>query len=77
MPWRLIGESVRVVIAGKLVRVSHGGCEVAVHQRRTGRFKRVTEPDHFEGVFGHRSIAPAPTLLRPLAEYEQPIGGSW
>ena len=83
VPWRLIGESVRVVIAGKMVRVSHGGCEVAVHERRTGRFERVTDPAHFEGVVGFRSkamvAAPAAeaALLRPLAEYEQLIGGRW
>src|SRR5579859_52716 len=84
VPWRLIGESVRVVIAGKMVRVSHGGCEVAVHERRTGRFERVTNPAHFEGVVGFRSkamVAPArapePALLRPLLEYEQLIGGRW
>ncbi|HUB14105.1 MAG TPA: IS21 family transposase [Acetobacteraceae bacterium] len=84
VPWRLIGESVRVVIAGTMVRVSHGGCEVAMHERRTGRFERVTDPAHFEGVVGFRSkaaLAPAPAaepaLLRPLAEYEQLIGGRW
>ena len=83
-PWRLIGESVRVVIGGKMVRVSHGGSEVAVHERRTGRFERVTDPAHFEGVVGFRSkamVAPAPApepaLLRPLLEYEQLIGGRW
>ena len=29
VPWRLIGESVRVVIAGDLLRISHAGREVA------------------------------------------------
>jgi hypothetical protein len=37
--WRLIGESVRVVIAGDQLRISHAGREVAVHRRRTGRFQ--------------------------------------
>ena len=37
--WRLIGESVRVVIAGDQLRISHVGREVAVHRRRTGRFQ--------------------------------------
>jgi hypothetical protein len=31
VPWRLIGESVRVVIAGDQLRISHAGREVAVH----------------------------------------------
>src|SRR5262249_26087889 len=30
-PWRLIGETVRVAIAGDLLRISHAGQEVAVH----------------------------------------------
>jgi hypothetical protein len=41
VPWRLIGETVRVVIAGGFLRASHAGREVAVHPRRTGRFERV------------------------------------
>src|SRR3546814_10826753 len=31
VPWRLIGETVRVVIAGGRVSIQHGGCEVAGH----------------------------------------------
>jgi transposase len=84
VPWRLIGETVRVVVAGTLLRVSHGGCEIAIHERRVGRFERVTDPAHFEGVAGFRakvSLAPVPppepALLRPLAEYEHLVGGRW
>ena len=62
--------------------------EVAVHQRQTGRFQRVVDPLHFDGVvgFGRRrlaQIAPvsdtvAPSeLLRPLLEYERLVGGRW
>ena len=32
VPWRLIGETVRVSITGEELRVSHAGREVAVHQ---------------------------------------------
>jgi hypothetical protein len=38
VPWRLIGESVRVVITGDQLRISHAGREVAVHHCQTGRF---------------------------------------
>jgi hypothetical protein len=44
VPWRLIGETVRVVIAGDLLCISHAEREVAVHHRRTGRFERVIDP---------------------------------
>jgi hypothetical protein len=88
VPWRLIGESVRVVIAGDQLRISHAGREIAVHQRRTGRFERVIDPLHFDGVVGSGPRAPveiaavsdtiaAPELLRPLLEYERLVGGRW
>jgi hypothetical protein len=80
VPWRLIGETVRVTIAGEVLRVSHAGQEVAVHRRCAGRFERLIDPRHFAGVVGLRSkaaVTPAPTpelsdpeLLRPLVEYE-------
>lgn len=87
VPWRLIGETVRVTLGGGQLRVSHAGREVAVHQRCTGRFERLIDPLHFEGVVGFRSQAavlpkPAgdiadPELLRPLLEYERLVGGRW
>jgi transposase len=87
VPWRLIGETVRVTIAGEGLRVSHAGQEVAVHRRCAGRFERLIDPRHFAGVVGLRSkaaVTPAPTpelsdpeLLRPLVEYERAVGGRW
>jgi transposase len=88
VPWRLIGESVRVVIVGGMLRVSHAGCEVAVHRRCFGRCERVMDPVHLDGVVGfgpkaRAGIAPgseptsSPELLRPLLEYERLVGGRW
>jgi transposase len=87
VPWRLIGETVRVTLAGGQLRVSHAGREVAVHRRCAGRFERLIDPLHFEGVVGFRSPAMAlpepagdiadPELLRPLLEYERLVGGRW
>jgi hypothetical protein len=90
VPWRLIGESVRVTIGGRLLRVSHGAAEVAVHVRREGRRQRIVDPTHFRGVAGFgepvrqapaaapvATPAPESALLRPLAEYEQLVGGGW
>jgi hypothetical protein len=84
VPWRLIGESVRVTIAGELLRVSHGAAEVAVHARRAGRCQRIVDPAHFQGVAGFGApirqtpaAAGEPALLRPLAEYERLVGGGW
>jgi transposase len=84
-PWRLIGESVRVIVAEGRARIQHAGAEVAVHAETAGRRQRVIDPRHFHGVAGAAPPAPAappaaapqPALLRPLAEYERIAGGAW
>jgi transposase len=84
VPWRLIGETVQVVVAGGRISIRHAGREIAAHAETSGRRQRVNEPSHFAGVVG----APRPTmpiaapaisaeLLRPLGEYEQLVGGGW
>jgi transposase len=87
VPWRLIGERVRVTVSGGTVRVLHAGREVAVHAELTGRRGRTVDNRHLAGVVGTRErpvhvlptaeAAPAetPVLLRPLAEYEAVAGG--
>lgn len=84
VPWRLIGEQVRVTVTAEMLRIAHAGREVAVHPREAGRRRRVVDDAHFEGVAGFRSRVvrlPEPTvepaLLRPLAEYEALIGGGF
>ena len=85
VPWRLIGETVQVVVAGGRVSIRHGGQEVAAHAQTAGRRQRVIDPAHLAGITRLRppmpvEIGPAPAepeLLRPLCEYEQAIGGSW
>ncbi|HSE04986.1 MAG TPA: IS21 family transposase [Methylomirabilota bacterium] len=86
VPWRLIGETVRAVVAGGRVSIHHGGLEVAVHSEAAGRRQRLVEPGHFAGVSTVRPAAPAAPspeappvadLLRPLRDYEQLVGGGW
>jgi hypothetical protein len=87
VPWRLIGESVQIVVVGGQVRVSHAGHEVAVHPETAGRRQRIVDPTHFHGVAGvarpvgavmrAATTPPQPALLRPLAEYERAAGGGW
>lgn len=90
VPWRLIGERVRVTVGGGSVRVLHAGREVAVHAELNGRHGRVTDDSHLAGIAGTKGrpvriaavteVAAAltpPTLLRPLAEYEAAIGGGF
>lgn len=91
VPWRLIGESVQVMVNGGRVRIVHAGQVVAEHAESGGRHQRVTAGEHFVGVAGaegpvcrrapesevDEAPAPASDLLRPLAEYEQVAGGGW
>ena len=90
VPWRLIGERVRVTVTAETVQVFHGAKEVAVHRASPGRRQRVVDPAHFEGLMGRRERPPrhdqattprlalrAPVLLRSLAEYEALVGGGF
>jgi hypothetical protein len=90
VPWRLIGERVAVTVAAGEVRIRHGVHEVAVHKQSEGRRVRIVESVHLDGVAGRdgavcrpeiaaRTVPASspPSLLRPLAEYEAAIGGSF
>lgn len=83
VPWRLIGQSVQVVVAEGRVQISHAGQEVAAHAETAGRRQRIVDPAHFHGVAGSARPLPMPevppeaALLRPLAEYERLAGGGW
>ncbi len=90
VPWRLIGERVRVTVGGGSVRVLYAGREVAVHAELKGRHGRVTHDSHLAGIAGAQGRAvgvatvsdvnmaqPTSMLLRPLAEYEAAIGGGF
>src|SRR5262249_37311497 len=81
VPWRLIGETVRIMIVDGMVRVHHGIHEVAVHAVCAGRRRRIIDPAHFEGLTGFRPSGggelASSTILRPLVEYEAIVGGSF
>jgi transposase len=88
VPWRLIGAQVSVVVNDGEVRISHAGAEVARHEQRRGRRERAVDRAHLRGiVVGARgepqsdgvveAVVPPADLLRPLAEYEQVVGGGW
>jgi hypothetical protein len=92
VPWRLIGETVQVVVAGGRVSIRHHGTEIAAHTESTGRRQRVVDPTHLAGITRPRPSAPAEPagggaadgvdpaaceLLRPLSEYERAADGGW
>lgn len=85
VPWRLIGERVRVTVGGGSVRVLHGGREVAVHAELKGRHGRVVDDAHLMGLVGAKPRSAqldtagleTPALLRPLTDYEAVAGGGF
>ena len=83
VPWRLIGERVRVVVSGGRVRVHHGPAVVAEHVEHPGRHARVVDRAHLAGVNGGprpaaaAAVRPGPALLRPLDEYAAVAGGNF
>jgi transposase len=82
VPWRLVGETVRVVLAGGRVSIQYGGQEVAVHAESAGRRQRLIEPAHHAGIGQRPAVVPVAAfekaeLLRPLEEYERLTGGRW
>ena len=88
VPWRLIGETVRAAVAGGRVTIRHGEQEVAFHPELAGRRQRQIDPAHLQGIVLARPRVPPsdppqetpppdPALLRPLAEYEELVGGAW
>jgi transposase len=74
VPWRLIGESIQVVVLAGRVIIRHAGQVVADHAVCGGRRQRIVDRGHFVGVAGAdglvRAVAPAElppsALLRPL-----------
>jgi transposase len=86
VPWRLIGESVTVLV-NEQVRIVHAGQEVAVHGRLAGQRRVSLHREHLLGIVGTEPrpkpsaidvLSTAwPELLRPLQEYEALTGGAW
>jgi hypothetical protein len=88
VPWRLIGAPVSVTVSDGEVRISHAGAEVACHRQRQGRRERAVDRTHLRGIVAAEvgalhgddasvAVVPSADLLRPLAEYEQVVGGAW
>lgn len=88
VPWRLIGETVTVVVAANELTILHAGREVARHGELAGRRRSAIDRRHLLGVVGAASrprdtgqVPEQPArpaeLLRPLAEYEAAMGGAW
>ena len=81
VPWRLIGETVTLIVSADTVMVEYAGEPVARHALLSGHRGRSIERGHLLGGAQPpiKTEAPPPTdaLLRPLAEYEALVGGGW
>jgi transposase len=84
VPWRLIGETVTVLVSED-VRIVHAGQDVARHLRLEGQRRASIQREHLLGIVGGerppQTATVLPTavdeLLRPLQEYEAVTGGAW
>ena len=69
--WRLIGETVAVVVAGGRISIRHHGSEVASHGETTGRRQRVMTTAHLAGigrpqfVMSEPPTGPSPAVAEP------------
>lgn len=82
VPWRLIGQSVTVLVYAHSVVIEYGGQEVARHAQLGGRRSRSIQRAHLLGGQTQparqlQEAASANALLRPLTEYEALLGGGW
>jgi hypothetical protein len=81
VPWRLIGAEVAVEVQHGVVCIRHGERALVRHPQRAGRGQRCIEPAHLDGIVAAPAAGPVaavpPTLLRPLREYQEVVGGSW
>jgi hypothetical protein len=90
VPWKLIGETVTVIVAERQVRAMYAGQEVACHAQSPLRRATIIDRRHLVGIVGARFagvtwLTPMPAtppsvpaeLLRPLEQYEAVLGGAW
>jgi transposase len=70
VPWRLIGETVRVEVTADQVRVFYAAGEIARHPYSHGRRQRILDRQHLAGIVGAmQRTVPQRALLRPLSAY--------
>jgi hypothetical protein len=76
VPWRYLGETVRVQQHGERVTILYGATIIAEHHVAVGPRVRRVDPAHLVGITAraHREDSaerarPTATLLRPLTEY--------
>ncbi len=79
VPWRYLGETVRVQQQGERITITYGADAIATHLLAVGTRVRRVDPAHLLGITARtRAVTaatePVPTLLRPLAEYAAAVG---
>jgi transposase len=81
VPWRYLGETVRVQQQGERVTVHYGAAVIAEHLVVVGTRVRRVDPAHLVGITARTRLAigaePPPvtaSLLRPLTEYAVAVG---
>jgi len=70
VPWRLIGETVRVTVDAESVQVCHGIETIARHRRAHGQRQRCIDRSHLSGIVG------AHVLGAKVDESDRPAAGT-
>ncbi|MHB1299192.1 MAG: IS21 family transposase [Gemmatimonadaceae bacterium] len=81
VPWRYLGETVRVQQQGERVTITYGAATLAEHLVAVGTRVRRVDPAHLVGITARprvesraeQTLSDA-SLLRPLAEYAAAVG---
>lgn len=66
VPWRLLGETVRVVQHGARLTIYHGATVIAEHAVAAGVRVRRIEPAHLVGISGHTIRGAAARVVPPV-----------
>ena len=77
VPWRLLGETVRVVQHGERLTIHHGAAVVAEHAVAAGTRVRRIEAAHLAGISGHvftSEIGPRPASAAPAVSAASAVG---
>lgn len=83
VPSEFVDKLVTVQIFERDLKIVHNGLLIAQHYLTEGRRQRVLVREHLKGIIGGSKTVTLPEernsseLLRPLAEYEEAVGGGW
>jgi len=71
VPWQLARQQVEVRIDAQMVRIYHEGKVVAEHARSYGKYRQISNPQHYAGLWNRQ---PSAHFLRVRQTYQEIYG---